>query len=139
MRDSGSEQSGVTLMSLHETPMLRRYWKRVGGILIEEYPVVRGGADRGPRYIDGIIVRSRTTRIARARDVSLRGKHIIVVQVKTGRLGMNLMGQAFFSMSLMRKFQPASIQTVALCEKDDSVLRPIFERHRNCKVVTLQM
>jgi hypothetical protein len=29
----------------------------------------------------------------------------------------------------MRPFNPASIRTVALCEKDDSVLRPLAEQH----------
>ena len=40
---------------------------------------------------------------------------------------MYLMGQALFSRELMKPFGPASIRTVALCAKDDSVLRPLAE------------
>jgi hypothetical protein len=42
---------------------------------------------------------------------------------------MYLMGQALFSRELMKAFDPASIQTVALCSKDDSVLRPLAEAY----------
>lgn len=57
------------------------------------------------------------------------GKDIIVVQVKAQRLGMYLMGQALFSKELMKPFDPKSIRTVALCNKDDSILRPLAEAH----------
>lgn len=124
-------------MSLHETPLLRRYWEKVGGVLIEEFPVVRRTADRGPRYIDGIIIQSDRRGTARCDEVCLRGEHVTLVQVKRGRLRMTLMGQALFSIDLVRPFEPASIQSVALCELDDSVLRPLFERHAGCRVVTL--
>ncbi len=118
--------------------MLRRYWEKIGGILIEEFLAVRKAADRAPRYIDGIIIRSQQRRIAEPGEViSLRGEHITVVQVKTGRLGMYLMGQALFSIDLMRAFEPASVESVALCEQSDAVLQPLFERHPNCRVVTM--
>jgi hypothetical protein len=42
---------------------------------------------------------------------------------------MYLMGQALFSRELMKRFTPASIRTVALCGKDDSVLRPLAEQY----------
>jgi len=124
-------------MSLHETPLLRRYWEKVGGILIEEFPAVRRSSDRGPRFIDGVIIRSPERRAVAYDEVSLRGEHITVVQVKRGRLRMSLMGQALFSIDLVRPFEPASVQSVALCEMDDTILRPLFERHPHCRVVTL--
>ena len=40
---------------------------------------------------------------------------------------MYLMGQAFFSKELMKKFNPKSIRTVAICGKDDSVMRELSE------------
>lgn len=83
--------------------MLRRYWEKVGGILIEEFLAVSKAPDRGPRCIDGIIIRSGEKRIAKRTEVSLRGEHITVVQVKIGRLGMYLMGQALFSMDHSRR------------------------------------
>ncbi len=124
-------------MSKKETPMLVRYWQRVGGILIEEFPAVKLGPGRGPRSIDGIIIHGPEIYRKSWRDVEIRGQDITVVQVKASRLGMNLMGQAFFSMNLMSKFEPASMDTVALCNQDDEVLRPIFESYPNCKVVVL--
>jgi hypothetical protein len=57
------------------------------------------------------------------------GRDIIVVQVKRPRLGMSLMEQALFSRELMKPFMPASIRTVALCGRDDSVMRPLAERY----------
>ena len=121
-------------MSKLETPLTRAYWKKVGGTLIEEFCAVHASSTCGKRVIDGIIIRGGETRIARAGEVSLEGKDIIIVQTKAGRLGMYLMGQAFFSAELMKRFNPASILSVALCLKDDSVLRPIFEAHPNMKV-----
>ncbi len=123
-------------MSLHETPLLRRYRKKVGGILIEEFPAVRRSSDRGPRFIDRVIIRRTERRSVTYDEVSLRGKHITVIQVKRGRLSMSLMGQALFSIDLVLPFEPASVQAVALCEKDDAILRPLFERHPHCRVVT---
>lgn len=32
-------------MSERETPMIRRYWKHVGGTLVEEFPLVRNSGD----------------------------------------------------------------------------------------------
>lgn len=122
-------------MSLHETPLLRKYWQKVGGILIEEFRAVYPSPQQGSRCIDGIIVRSKRTMIARPDEIDLRGKHIIIVQVKTGRLGMYVLGQAFFSIGLMKRFKPASIKSVALCEEDDILLRPLFEKYPNCHVV----
>jgi hypothetical protein len=51
---------------------------------------------------------------------------------------MSLMGQALFSAELLRgRFKPASVEAVALCAKDDAVLRPLLEAHEGCRVVVL--
>jgi hypothetical protein len=125
-------------MSLHETPMIRRYWQRVGGTLVEEFPLVRRTATCGPRLADAVILLRRPTRIAKATEVSLAGEDVIVVQAKTGRLGMYLMGQTFFSAPLVKRFRPASVQAVALCQDDDAVLRPLLERHKGMRVVVMR-
>lgn len=104
-------------------------WERVGGTLAEEFPAVRGSAGASPRRLDGVIVLSSEHRRVRPVDLDVAGHEIIVVQVKRGGLGMNLMGQALFSRELMRRFIPTSIRTVALCERDDSVLRPLAEQY----------
>ena len=122
-------------MSKHETPMIHRYWRDVGGTLIEEFPAIAGAAEQGPRRLDAIIIIGGERRIASWREVSLEGRDIIVVQAKAKRLGMPLMGQTLFSAELAKRFKPASVRSVALCTKDDAVLRPLLERFDGCKVV----
>lgn len=116
-------------VSLLETPMLLRYWQRVGGTLAEEFPAVRGSRTASPRRLDGVIVSGGERRRVGPGELEVTGQDIIVVQAKASRLGMYLMGQALFSLELMKAFNPASIRTVALCSKDDSVLRPFAEAY----------
>jgi hypothetical protein len=122
-------------MSKHETPMIRRYWESIGGTLIEEFPAVRRCEGVGQRLIDAIIVPSWPRQIAMPGEVALKGEQIIIVQAKASRLGMYLMGQALFSLELMKRFEPASIRSIALCSADDLVLRPILERFHGVEVV----
>ncbi len=82
-----------------------------------------------------MIILCEDHRLAKQAEVSIEGKDVIVVQTKAKRLGMYLMGQALFSLELMREFKPRSIRSVALCNKDDEVLREIFLRHSNVEVV----
>jgi hypothetical protein len=92
----------------------------------------------GRRRIDAVIIEGGDHRIAsRAESVSLSldGHDIVIVQTKALRLGMYLLGQAFFSRELIKdRFAPRSVRTVALCAIDDAVLRPIAERF-NIEVV----
>ena len=122
-------------MSKHETPMTRWYWQQVGGTLIEEFMAVRRSKDCGRRLLDGVIVKDGEHRIARQEEVTLEDRDAIVVQTKAERLGMPLMGQAFFSAQLIRAFGPRSVVSVALCNRDDSVLRPLFEQYPDMQVV----
>ena len=78
-------------MSKRETPLTRRYWKSVGGTLVEEFPAVRSSKTNGRRLMDGVIILNEETRIAKANEVEIEGKDIIVVQTKANRLGMYLM------------------------------------------------
>jgi hypothetical protein len=48
---------------------------------------------------------------------------------------MYLMGQAFFSVELMKRFNPKSIKSVAVCEKYDAVLGPLIEKYPGIEVV----
>jgi hypothetical protein len=122
-------------VSKHETPLTRWYWRQVGGTLVEEFIAVEATAHCGRRVLDGVILPDGEFRIARQAEVSLDGRDIIVVQTKTGRLGMYLMGQALFSAELMRRFRPRSVRSVALCQASDSVLQPLFERFPGMQVV----
>ena len=67
--------------------------------------------------------------------VDISGKDVVVVQTKNHRLGMSLMGQALFSAELVKRLNPKSVRSVALCIADDSVLRPLLEAYEWCKVV----
>lgn len=125
-RPGVAESIGV---SLHETPMLRRYWDRVGGTLAEELTAVPRSAGAALRRIDGVIVLGGEHRLVAPTELVVAGRDIIVVQVKRLWLGMSLMGQAVFSRELMKPFMPASIRTVALCGRDDALLRPLAERY----------
>ena len=77
--------------------------------MIEEFPVVSRTPNRGQRLVDAIILPKKSTHIAKGREVSLEGEDVIVVQAKASRLGMYLMGQAYFSAELIKRFRPASI------------------------------
>ena len=122
-------------MSKRETPMTRWYWQQVGGTLVEEYCAVRRSRTCGIRLLDGVIIKGGELRIARQSEVAVEGKDIIVLQTKAERLGMYLMGQAFFSAQLMWRFRPRSVESVALVAQDDDVLRPLFEQHAGMRVV----
>jgi hypothetical protein len=119
------------VMTKLETPMTRRYWKRVGGTLLEEYLVMPRRLGVGRRLIDAVIIVDGDRRIASpGESVSLDGHDLLVVQTKAYRLGMYLMGQALFSRVLIEdRCTPRSVRTVALCAIDDAVLRPIAERY----------
>ena len=79
--------------------------------------------------MDGVIILNEETRIAKVNEVEIEGKDIIVVQTKANRLGMYLMGQSLFSKELMLKFKPKSIRTVAICVKDDSIMRELTDKY----------
>jgi len=125
-------------MSKLETDLTRKYWHSVGGTLIEEFPAVKKGKDHGLRLMDGVIVLGEEKKIAKASEVTLEGKDIIVVQTKANRLGMSLMGQAIFSKELMKSFQPKSIKSVAICTKHDSVLETLLENYDDVEVVVYE-
>ncbi len=115
--------------------MTRWYWQQAGGTLIEEFVAVRRSKDRGARLLDGVIIKDGEHRIARQSEVTLEDRDVIVVQTKADRLSMPLMGQAFFSAQLIRAFGPRSVVSVALCNRSDSVLWPMFVQYPDMRVV----
>ena len=122
-------------MSLHEAPMLRWYWSKIGGTLIPDFHAVRRGPTNSKRLLDGVIIRGGEPRIAHSREVSLADKDVVVVQVKANRLGMYLMGQVVFSARLVERFRPRSVLSVALVRYDDSVMRELLEAIPGMQVV----
>ena len=65
------------------------------------------------------------------------GEDVIVVQVEAIRLGRSLIRQPLFSVELVKRFHPASTQSVALCTADASVLRPLLEQYPGMEVVLM--
>lgn len=116
-------------MSLHETWRTEMYWNTLGGLLIEEFVAVDGNSEQGRRPIDGIIVLGEKKAIHCGNKFDLKGKDVIVIQTKKGRIGMNLLGQAYFSKLLIKKHSPRSIKTVAICGRNDKVMAEFAEEH----------
>lgn len=116
-------------MSRHETWRTRQYWEKIGGLLIEEFIAVRRSPTTGTRLIDGVIVLDEPKRIHDSRFFDIEGRNVICIQTKQSRLGMYLMGQALFSVELLKRFNPKSIKNVLICGNDDEVLRPIAEKY----------
>jgi hypothetical protein len=125
--------------------MVERYWRTVGGAMCLEFPLVRKSADTSPRYLDALIVTDMLEQAWRWREAVAHGytpeeivggKSVIAVQAKhdPSRLSMGLLGQTFFAVELLRRFEPASVQGVALCRQDDAALRAVFESFRGMSV-----
>ena len=125
-------------MSKLETPLTRWYWEKIGGLLIEEFPVVRAAPGQAKRYLDGLIVLGEPTSRTASQSFDLRGRDVVVIQTKAQRLGMYLMGQCLFSRDLVLEIGAKSVRSIALCTKDDAVLRPLLEAHEGCEVVVFE-
>jgi hypothetical protein len=116
-------------MSKHETWRTRQYWNQIGGTLIEEFVAVKAGRDRGIRPVDGVIVLGEDKIIHSGNTYDIEGKDVIVIQTKRRRIGMYLLGQAYFSKLMLEKHNPKSIKSVAICEKNDAVMQELADSH----------
>ena len=118
--------------------MVVTYWRRTGGTLIEEYPLTERQPGVGRRRADAVILLDGPAeRLRPQTPVPLEGREVVVVQAKTSRLGMYLLGQAFFSKQLCERLGAASVRSIALCGSDDAVLRPMYEQYDGCEVVVM--
>jgi hypothetical protein len=125
-------------MSKHETWRTRRYWESIGGLLIEEYLVIPPSNDKriGKRLIDGIIILGEEKSRRNGGTFNFKGRDIIAIQCKSTRLGMYLMGQAFFTREILKRFKPKSIKTVAICGKGDTEMETLCKKE-NIEVVIM--
>ncbi len=126
-------------MSLNETPMTRWYWREVlkKGTLIEEYVAIDRAEDdsNAPRFMDGLVILDGPFETSDDVRRDIIGMDVVVIQSKNKRLGMYLMGQALFSRQLILAKGAKSVLSVAVCRKDDKVMRPMLEAHPGIKVV----
>lgn len=116
-------------MSKHETWRTSKYWDRIGGLLIEEFVAVPGTRTQGRRPIDSVIVLNEDKKIHYGNTYDITGKDVIVIQTKSGRLGMYLLGQAYFSRFLIERHKPKSIKCVAICGRTDEVMELLARQH----------
>lgn len=123
-------------MSKHETWRTRKYWEQVGGLLIEEFIAVSGSEHQGRRPIDGLIVLNEGKSIHNSNTYDLTNKDVIVIQTKSGRIGMYLLGQAYFSKFLIERHKPRTIKSVAICGKTDIVMEELAKLH-NVEIVVI--
>ena len=125
-------------MSRNETPMTHWYWREVlkKGTLIEEYVAVARAADdsNAPRFMDGLVILDGPFETSNDVRRDITGKDVVVIQSKNKRLGMYLMGQALFSRELILAKGAKSVRSVAVCRKDDKVMRPMLEVHPGLEV-----
>ncbi len=120
-----------------EPLMVDEYWKDTRGTLIQQFQMVKGTASCGRRLADALIILGGKHHelLGRARGkVDIKGKRVVVVQAKVGRLGMYVMGQGVFSAKLMKRFKPKSVKSVILCTENDAVLEPLLAQFRDVEV-----
>ena len=116
-------------MSKHETWRTRQYWDQIGGLLIEEYMAVIGNKSQAKRPIDGLIVLGHEKAIHSGNTYDITGKDVVIIQAKAGRLGMYLLGQAYFSKYLIERHKPKSVRTVAICGRGDDLMCELARNH----------
>jgi len=125
-------------MSLHETPMIEKYWNQVGGTLVEEFYAVYRSETNGERRIDAVIIPDGPKQRASQNEVNIDGKDIILVQAKARRLNLLVLGQAVFSPKLIKmNHNPSSIRSIALVNENDSVLAPLLDDFPEVEIVVI--
>ena len=77
-----------------ESPLIRRYWERIGGTLMEEYRV-------GRRRLDAVIIPDgKRELLPRQKHISLDEQDVIVIETKRRRLNRYLAGQSRYARPL---------------------------------------
>jgi hypothetical protein len=118
-----------------EDRLITRFWREVHGTLVRDVPMRGASESNGSRRLDAIILLNRPTKELKWQDLKgLQNEEILVIQAKHNRLGMSLMDQSFFSKKLLTevfrtKGKPKSVTHIALCTQDDTILRPLLEKH----------
>jgi len=123
-------------MSKHETWRTQKYWEQTGGLLIKEFVAVTGTKTQGRRPIDGVIVLNEDKGIHKGGTYNIEGKDVIIIQTKSGRIGMYLLGQAYFSKFLIERHKPRSVKCVAICGKTDAIMEELAHKH-NIEIVVI--
>lgn len=109
-----------------ENRLTLRYWDQIGGTIVMEFQVVQRSRTSGRRVVDAIILPNGPTEMRRAREVSLEGQDVIVVQTKNAPMNLVNFGQALGGAVLLKqRFNPASARAVAVCVGHDEVMEQL--------------
>ncbi|MGP0628565.1 hypothetical protein ACTRW9_02540 [Nitrospina sp. 32_T5] len=116
-------------MSKRETPITIKFWEEViGGTLVLEYPLAEKSKTSERRAADAVIFPHLKKSTLHWKEApTLEGHDVVVVQTKTRRLGMYLMGQTVFSGLLAKNLGAKSVRSVALCKDTDTNLAPFLK------------
>jgi hypothetical protein len=103
-------------------PLRERYWKALGGTLVERYPIAAG------HHAEALILPDwETQKLAPGSAVPIDGEHVVIVQTNAG-LGMYVTGQALLTYELLQKHhRPAELRSVAVVPRDDMVIRHLYD------------
>ena len=111
-----------------ERAMTECFWQtECNGAFVQEYPLTKKGIDRARRCADAVILPNEEHhRATSAKFPSLADRNVVVVQTKTQRLGMYLMGQALFSARLVQALGARSVRSILLCAENDAAMFPLL-------------
>lgn len=112
---------------------IRKYWEKVGGLLIENYQIKPKKKNATRSVIDAIIVLGEAHRICTEASYDFTDKDIIIIQLEKDHQGMQFLGRAFASRENMMLYQPHTLHTVAICYKHDA------EMYRLCQEFSIEM
>ena len=90
---------------------------------------VIGNKSQAKRPIDGLIILGHEKAIYSGNAYDITGKDVVIIQTKAGRLGMYLLGQAYFSKYLIERHNPKSVRTVAICGRGDDLMCELARNH----------
>ncbi len=121
----------------YNAALLEAYWRQVGGTLLDRYSLVEASATTDHQRAHGVIVTGDMRRVPRgaARHLSLRGAEVTIVHTAPG-LGMYVLGRAYFTRHIALTAHAPAVRSVVVCQRDDSVLRPLAEA-RGIEIVRL--
>ena len=101
----------------NEPPMTCDFWRRKGGTLILEFPLVRGELGSSRREADGlIVVGGHFECVPVASTPDLHNRSVLLIQTKADGTDAALLGQVLLSEWLLRRRHPEirSIQSVMI-------------------------
>lgn len=124
-----------------EMPMILKYWEQEGGTLLTEFRMVNKTTRSEVRRADAVIVKRRPTTPPRPGRTSQAGNQGSRHHRRSGQstaAGDVLLGQALFSAALMKRLQPRSIRSVALCTRGDDTLEELLAAFPHLDVVVME-